>query len=200
MPRRACAFSTAVWIAVSYAALSLALSFFPHTRGMAREIDNLVLAPLAELGLGDQVGIRISNRKIFDGLSSFLGFDVQKTPAVLRAVDRVQKVGWDKVAEELKDKVGLDDSQVDAIQEFKVMGATYPAEFGRSLGSVLNVVFKSGTNQFHGSAYEFLRNSAVDARNFFDRTDTTGDGKADVPALRTASSSSRSKPTKGTPA
>ena len=48
---------------------------------------------------------------------------------------------------------------VDAIEEFKVMGATYPAEFGRSLGSVLNVVYKSGTNRFHGSAYEFLRNS-----------------------------------------
>lgn len=57
---------------------------------------------------------------------------------------------------------------VDAIQEFKVMGATYPAEFGRSLGSVLNVVYKSGTNQFHGSAYEFLRNSVFDANNFFD--------------------------------
>jgi carboxypeptidase family protein/TonB-dependent receptor-like protein len=57
---------------------------------------------------------------------------------------------------------------VDAIQEFKVMGATYPAEFGRSLGSVLNVVFKSGTNQFHGSAYEFLRNSVFDANNFFE--------------------------------
>src|SRR5262245_49442745 len=57
---------------------------------------------------------------------------------------------------------------VDAIQEFKVMGATYPAEFGRSLGSVLNVVYKSGSNQFHGSAYEFLRNSVFDANNFFD--------------------------------
>ena len=57
---------------------------------------------------------------------------------------------------------------IDAIQEFKVMGATYPAEFGRSLGSVLNVVFKSGTNQFHGSAFEFLRNSVFDANNFFD--------------------------------
>lgn len=57
---------------------------------------------------------------------------------------------------------------VDAIQEFKVMGATYPAEFGRSLGSVLNVVFKSGTNQFHGSAYEFLRNSVFDSNNFFE--------------------------------
>lgn len=57
---------------------------------------------------------------------------------------------------------------VDAVEEFKLMGATYPAEFGRSLGSVLNIVFKSGTNQFHGSAYEFLRNSRLDANNFFD--------------------------------
>src|SRR5512134_708613 len=56
---------------------------------------------------------------------------------------------------------------VDAIDEFKVMGSNYSAEFGRSLGSVLNVVFKSGTNQFHGSAYEFLRNSVLDANNFF---------------------------------
>ena len=50
---------------------------------------------------------------------------------------------------------------VDAIQEFKVLGANYPAEYGRSLGSVLNVVYKSGTNQFHGSAYEFFRDSAL---------------------------------------
>jgi hypothetical protein len=57
---------------------------------------------------------------------------------------------------------------VDAIEEFKLLGADYPAEFGRSLGSVLNIVFKSGTNQFHGSAYEFLRNSAMDANNWFD--------------------------------
>lgn len=59
---------------------------------------------------------------------------------------------------------------VDAIEEFKLMGANYPAEFGRSLGSVLNIVFKSGTNQFHGSAYEFLRNSKLDSNNFFDNT------------------------------
>ena len=57
---------------------------------------------------------------------------------------------------------------VDAIEEFKVMGSNYPAEFGRSMGSVLNVAFKSGTNRFHGSAYEFLRNSKLDANNFFD--------------------------------
>ncbi len=57
---------------------------------------------------------------------------------------------------------------VDAVEEFKLLGADYPAEFGRSLGSVLNVVFKSGTNAWHGTAYEFLRNSKVDANNFFD--------------------------------
>src|SRR2546426_2498013 len=57
---------------------------------------------------------------------------------------------------------------VDAIDEYKVMGANYSAEFGRSLGSVLNVIYKSGTNNFHGSAYEFLRTSVFDANNFFD--------------------------------
>jgi hypothetical protein len=56
---------------------------------------------------------------------------------------------------------------VDAIQEFKVLGANYPAEYGRSLGSVLNVVYKSGTNQFKGSAYEFFRDSAFDANSYF---------------------------------
>jgi len=59
---------------------------------------------------------------------------------------------------------------VDAIEEFKLLGADYPAEFGRSLGSVLNVVFKSGTNQWHGSAYEFLRNSKLDANDFFNNS------------------------------
>ena len=56
---------------------------------------------------------------------------------------------------------------VDAIQEFKVLGANSPAEFGRTLGGIVNVVYKSGTNAFHGSAYEFLRNSVLDANNFF---------------------------------
>jgi len=56
---------------------------------------------------------------------------------------------------------------VDAIQEFKVIGSGVPAEFGRSIGSVLNVVYKSGSNSFHGSAYDFLRNSVLDANNFF---------------------------------
>jgi len=65
---------------------------------------------------------------------------------------------------------------VDAIEEYKVMASNYPAEFGRSHGSVVNVVFKSGTNQLHGSAYEFLRNSVLDANNFFANSAKPGPG------------------------
>jgi hypothetical protein len=56
---------------------------------------------------------------------------------------------------------------VEAIAEFKVMGSNYSAEFGRSNGGVVNVVYKSGTNDWHGSVFEFLRNSSLDANNFF---------------------------------
>jgi len=58
---------------------------------------------------------------------------------------------------------------VDAIQEFKVLGATFPAEFGRTLGSIVNVAYKSGSNIFHGSGYEFLRDSAFDSKNYFQK-------------------------------
>jgi len=56
---------------------------------------------------------------------------------------------------------------VDALDEFKLQTSTYSAEFGRSLGGVVNLQIKSGTNRMHGSAFEFLRNDAFDANNFF---------------------------------
>jgi outer membrane receptor protein involved in Fe transport len=56
---------------------------------------------------------------------------------------------------------------IDAIGEFQTLTNTYSAQFGGN-GAVINAVTKSGTNSFHGSAYEFLRNSDLDARNFFD--------------------------------
>ena len=56
---------------------------------------------------------------------------------------------------------------IDAIQEFKVQTSDFGADIGRG-GAVVNVVLKSGTNRFHGSLFEFLRNSAFDAKNYFD--------------------------------
>ena len=57
---------------------------------------------------------------------------------------------------------------VDAVQEFSVISSNADAEYGRTSGGVVNAASRSGTNAIHGSAYEFLRNSALDARNFFD--------------------------------
>ena len=56
---------------------------------------------------------------------------------------------------------------VDAIDEFKVQTSNFGADIGKG-GAVVNVVIKSGSNNFHGSAFEFLRNAAMDAKNFFD--------------------------------
>jgi hypothetical protein len=66
---------------------------------------------------------------------------------------------------------------VDAIREFSVLTSTYSAEYGRGAGGVVNAITKSGTNDIHGGAYYFHRNSALDARNFFDKT-------TDPPAFR----------------
>src|SRR5215471_2110771 len=57
---------------------------------------------------------------------------------------------------------------VDAVEQFTVLTSDYPAQHGRSSGGIIGVSTRSGTNDFHGSAYEFFRNSALDARNYFD--------------------------------
>ena len=61
-----------------------------------------------------------------------------------------------------------DNLGIDAVEQVSVLGSNYPAEYGRTSGGVINVVTRSGKDAFHGSVYEFLRNSALDARNFFD--------------------------------
>ena len=58
---------------------------------------------------------------------------------------------------------------VDAVREFNVVGDTYGASYGKRDGAQVSIVTTSGTNQLHGTAFEFVRNSALDARNYFDQ-------------------------------
>jgi hypothetical protein len=61
---------------------------------------------------------------------------------------------------------------VEAVREFKIQTNLYSADIGRNSGAVVDVITKSGTNQLHGSLFEYLRNSAMDARNFFNPVGT----------------------------
>ncbi len=58
----------------------------------------------------------------------------------------------------------------DSISEFRVLSHNYDAAYGHNSGSILNVVTKSGSSRFHGSAYEFLRNNVLNAKGYFDST------------------------------
>ena len=61
---------------------------------------------------------------------------------------------------------------VDAVQEFNVLRDTYGAEYGKHPGGQIDIITQSGSNQWHGDVYEFLRNSALNARNYFDPANT----------------------------
>ena len=57
---------------------------------------------------------------------------------------------------------------VEAVREYNVVEHTYGAEYGKRAGGQVSVVTSSGTNNWHGDVFEYLRNSALDARNFFE--------------------------------
>src|SRR5206468_8969637 len=59
-------------------------------------------------------------------------------------------------------------SSIETIQEFRVDSSNYPAELGTGTGGQISVITKSGGNTLHGALFEYLRNDAIDARNFFD--------------------------------
>src|SRR5262245_59407418 len=73
---------------------------------------------------------------------------------------------------------------INTVQEFKVDNSTYSAEYGRNSGAIVNIATRSGSKQYHGEAFEFLRNNALDARNFFDLADNNKDGILDRPPFK----------------
>ncbi len=100
-------------------------------------------------------------------------------PAVLgqRSGHNIYLLDGVKVTDEYFNNLVVSPS-VDAIQEFKIQKTLYPAEFGGKASALINVVTKSGSNAFRGSALEFLRHDALDTRNYFD------DAAKPVPPLR----------------
>ena len=71
------------------------------------------------------------------------------------------------VANDATTNAGVGIVNPDAIQEFKIQTSQYDAGYGREPGANVNVVTKSGTNQFHGTAFEFFRNAELNANDFF---------------------------------
>ena len=61
---------------------------------------------------------------------------------------------------------------LDTLEEFKVDNSTFPAQYGRNAGAIVNIATRSGTNEYHGEAFEFFRNNALDARNYFNAVGT----------------------------
>jgi hypothetical protein len=123
-----------------------------------------LLAPFAQDdGGGDQRTIRFAGRARDDNNFSFDGVDAG---------------GIQEQAQ--KSQVRLQISE-DAVAEYRVNSALYDAEYGTQAGGQINVVTKSGTNDFHGTAFGYLRNSAFDARNF---TDVDLNGNPAIPPFR----------------
>ena len=73
---------------------------------------------------------------------------------------------------------------VDTIREMRVITSAYSAEYGRFTGGVISAVTRSGSNELHGTVFEFHRNSALDARNFFDRDPVNPTVRSDVPPFK----------------
>ena len=120
-------------------------------------------AQLAQLGAGvapSEPGSRVSASYGF----SANGARSLQNNFLLDGVDNNANLG-----DVLNEAAFVIQPSVDAIAEFKVQTNSYSAEFGRGNGAILNAVIKSGTNQIHGDAYEFLRNEKLDARNAFDQ-------------------------------
>jgi len=113
---------------------------------------------LATLGAGTSPAYNASERDSFTAN----GVREIQNSYLLDGLDNKNKiVGFDSSAAQSIEPV------IDSVEEFKVQTSTFSAEFGQAAGAVVNVTTKSGTNQFHGSAFEYLRNSFFDADPYF---------------------------------
>ncbi len=113
---------------------------------------------LATLGAGTSPSRRGAERDTFIANGAR---EIQNT-YLLDGIDNKNKiVGFDGSAAQSIEPV------IDGVQEFKVQTSTFSAEFGQAAGAVVNVTLKSGTNQFHASLWEYLRNSFFDAKPYF---------------------------------
>lgn len=118
---------------------------------------------LAYLGAGTSPSVHESERNSFVAN----GERPVQNSYLLDGIDNKNKiVGFDNSAAQSIEPI------IDAIGEFKVQTSTFSAEFGQSAGAVVNATIRSGANQFHGSAFEYLRNSSLDALPYFQTSGT----------------------------
>jgi Carboxypeptidase regulatory-like domain/TonB-dependent Receptor Plug Domain/TonB dependent receptor len=136
-----------------------------HTRVVELPVVNRNFASLLVLTPGVQFGTRMGMNAL-SSASSFWPGATQISANGQR--DANQRVTLDGViaSEPLVNTVYLNPS-IDAIEEVKVQTGSYSAEYGMNNGAIVQVALKSGTNQFHGTFYEFLRNDAADAKDYF---------------------------------
>ena len=97
---------------------------------------------------------------------SFNGLQTVDNQFAIDGVD-ASRVDQAYVANGLERGARLLTGSLESIDEFRVQTSNYQAQYGRAAGSYVNIATKSGNNQFHGSLFEYFRNDALDARNFF---------------------------------
>ena len=158
------------------------LSQEPLVNSRTSEVGQLIDAKsIEDLPLGNR---RTMNVMQTSGVTTFVRYD--NLPTYSLAGGRVQsQMVWIDGGTGQNIRIGVGqlnlDPPVEVVQEIKVLANNYPAEYGGSAGGVVIETTRSGTNQVHGSAYEYLRNDALDAPGFFA---PVADGEKQAPPLR----------------
>ncbi|MGH9729057.1 MAG: carboxypeptidase regulatory-like domain-containing protein [Candidatus Acidiferrales bacterium] len=121
--------------------------------------------------------------------NGFLTFPLrgQGSFAINTAGQREDTTNWMingiNLSDEVQNQITFEPS-INTVSEFKIDNSTFPAEYGRNSGAIVNIATRSGTNDFHGEVFEFLRNSYFDARNFFNPTKTNSGPNPQSPFIR----------------